>query len=60
MTPTKILFTIIGIILFINIVRLFFNFFGIQISSYIIFFMWFLALVLFYFILPKQKENIFV
>ncbi len=60
MTPTKILFTIIGIILFINIVRLFFNFFGIQISSYINFFMWFLALVLFYFILPKQKENIFV
>ena len=60
MTPTKILFTIIGIILFINIVTLFFNFFGIQISSYINFLMWFLALVLFYFILPKQKENIFV
>jgi hypothetical protein len=60
MTPTKLLFTIIGIILFINIVTLFFNFFGIQISSYINFLMWFLALVLFYFILPKQKENIFV
>ena len=60
MTPTKILFTIIGIILFINIITLFFNFFGIQISSYINFLMWFLALVLFYFILPKQKENIFV
>jgi len=60
MTPTKLLFTIIGIILFINIVTLFFNFFGIQISSYINYLMWFLALVLFYFILPKQKENIFV
>lgn len=60
MTPTKILFTIIGIILFINIVTLFFNFFGIQISSYINYLIWFLALVLFYFILPKQKENIFV
>ena len=60
MTPTKILFTIIGIILFINIVTLFFNFFGIQISSYINFLMWFLALVLFYFILPKQKENFFI
>jgi len=60
MTPTKILFTIIGIILFINIITLFFNFFGIQISSYINYLIWFLALVLFYFILPKQKENIFV
>jgi len=60
MTFTKILFSLIGIILFINIATLFFNFFGIQISSYINYLIWIVALILFYIILPKYKENIFV
>ena len=59
MTPIKILCTLIAIILVINITTLFFNFFGIQVSSYINYLIWFLALILFYFILPKRKENIF-
>ena len=60
MTLTRILFSLIGLVLFINIITLFFNFFGIQITSYINYLMWIIALVLFYFILPKHKENIFV
>lgn len=45
-----------GIIIVLTIINKLLQFFGVDISSYIIYMFWFLALGLFYLILPKNYE----
>lgn len=52
----KFLARFIGIILILTIINKILVFFGIEISSYLIYMLWFIALALFYFILPHNYE----
>ena len=52
----KFLARIIGIILILTITNKILVFFGIEISSYIIYMIWFLAIGLFYLVLPQKYE----
>ena len=52
----KFLARFIGIILILTIVNKIFIFFGIQVSSYIIYMLWFLAIGIFYLVLPKKYQ----
>ena len=52
----KFLARFIGIILIITIINKMLVFFGIEVSSYIIYMFWFLAIGLFYLVLPKNYE----
>lgn len=45
---------IIGIIFIFIIINKILQFFGIELSSYLVYMFWFIAIVLFYFILPKD------
>ncbi len=50
----------ISVILLVNIVALLFNFLGVKFSSYGNYLVWFVALVIFYFVLPKKSGLFFV
>ena len=54
------IYMIISIIILVNIVSLFFNFLGVIFSSYGNYLVWFIAVVVFYFILPKKTGLFFV
>ena len=55
----KILTIILCSALYFYIVITTLTFFGIELEMYINFLVWFLALIIFYCILPKNTENIF-
>lgn len=46
----------IGVLLSLIIINKILTFFGFDISSYLIYMIWFIAIALFYFILPKNYE----
>ena len=52
----KFLARFIGIILILTIINKILVFFGIEVSSYIIYMFWFLAIALFYIVLPQNYE----
>ena len=52
----KFLARFIGIILILTIINKILFFFGIEVSSYIIYMFWFIAIAIFYLILPKNYE----
>ncbi len=54
------IYMIISIILLVNIVAVLFNFLGVSFSSYGNYLVWFIAVVVFYFILPKKSGLFFV
>lgn len=54
------IYMIISIIILVNIVSLLFNFLGVNFSSYGNYLVWFIAVVVFYFILPKKTGLFFV
>lgn len=45
---------IVGFIILLGVIQLIFNFFSISVSSYLIYFGWMIALILFYYILPSD------
>ncbi len=45
-----------GILLILTIINKILQFFGIDLSSYVIYMFWFIALGLFYFLLPRNYE----
>lgn len=55
----NILYIIFGIILMIFTINIFFNFYGIEFESYGNYLLWFIALAVFYVVLPSSETNIF-
>ena len=55
----KILLILLGIILMTSVIGILFNFFGVEFSSYGNYLLWFIALALFYMVLPSGETNIF-
>lgn len=60
MSFKKNMYMIISIIILINIITTIFNFIGIDFSSYGNYLTWIIALIVFFFILPKKKGLFFV
>jgi len=56
MSLTNALVTVVTIIVFLVILTSILSFFSIGISYYLIFLAWFIALVLFYYILPSKYD----
>jgi hypothetical protein len=50
----KTILSIIGLIILIGLVQLIFNFFSISVSDYVTYFIWIIALFIFYYILPSD------
>lgn len=55
----NILYILLGIILMTFTISIIFNFFGIEFESYGNYLLWFIALAVFYMILPSGEKNIF-
>ncbi len=55
----KILYMLVGIIILTSVTSILFNFFGIEFASYGNYLLWFIALAIFYIVLPSGENNIF-
>ena len=55
----NILYILFGIILMLFTISIFFKFYGVEFESYGNYLLWFIALALFYVVLPSGESNIF-
>lgn len=60
MSFKKNMYMIISIIILINIITTIFNFIGFDFSSYGNYLIWIVAVIIFFFILPKKKGVFFM
>ncbi len=59
LSSTYILYIILGVIVMTTAISVIFNFLGVEFSSYGNYLLWFIALAIFYIVLPSNNDNIF-
>jgi hypothetical protein len=57
MNGTQILIVIFGLLFLNYTVTMVMNFLGVSFASYGFYLLWFIALIIFYFILPKKRTH---
>ena len=57
MSGTQILLVIVGLIFLNYTITLIMNFLGVSFASYGFYLLWFVALIILFFILPKKKTH---
>ena len=60
MSYTTTLYILFAIILLVTIISTLFNFLGVNFAAYGNYLIWLIALVIFFYILPKRKNSVFI